>query len=60
MLRIASFTNYVSEAVENKYLFKIDRIWDNGFGNKSQMREHMPNGKIIAVYQLVKICESLL
>lgn len=34
MLRIASFTNYVSAAVENKYLFRTDRIWNNGFGNK--------------------------
>lgn len=56
MLRIASsFTNHVSEAVESKCPFKIDRIWDNGLEKKSQMREHMPNGEIIAVYQLVKM-----
>lgn len=35
MLRIASaFTNYVSTAVENKYLFRTDRLWNNGFENK--------------------------
>lgn len=40
MLKIASsFTNYVSEAAENKYLFKLDRIWDNGFWEQKSNEE---------------------
>lgn len=40
MLRIASaFTNYVSAAVENKYLFRTDRLWNNGFENKESKEE---------------------
>lgn len=37
MLKITSvfsFTNYVSAAIEKKYLFRTDRIRNNGFGNK--------------------------
>lgn len=46
-----AFTNYVSAAAENSDLFRIDRIWGRGLGNKMSKKEHMPNGKLTAACQ---------
>lgn len=54
------FTDYVFVSLEKNIYSEEIECEKVDLGAKSQKREHMPNGKIIAVPQLVKISLSFL